>query len=107
MPVFNAGVTKIGEGAAARSAAAAISECPGLKNTATALPEVVRIAQAQRMKLVGNGRLGMRPLDQARKPVLGVHHIRGTESVRKAVVLAKPEKMFRADCRWDDRLPIP
>ena len=44
-PVFEAGVVEIPKRSAARCGTARIAEGPGLKNTASAVPEIIRFAE--------------------------------------------------------------
>src|SRR5665213_154847 len=74
-PVLEAGVVKIAKRTTPAGGAADVTEGPRLKHTAAAIPEIVRVAQAERVELTRYRNLRMRSQNQRPKMVLRVHHV--------------------------------
>src|SRR5207248_5486944 len=74
---IDAGIVEIAERPAAGGDASAIAERPGLESAAAAIPEVVRIAKAQGVKLAGERHLGVWAQQQDAVAILGGHHVEG------------------------------
>src|SRR5579871_3191690 len=78
--VFDACVVQIAQRAAPTGGAAGVTERPGLKYAAAAIPEIIRVAKAKRVELARYRNLRMRPQDQRPEAVLRVHHVKEREA---------------------------